>query len=95
MPPAPAPAPEAQVLGEVLNVHCSSPVLSPACPLPPSPLALDSSAPACHHLSQQLQLNYLGNYVPNGWTPEGGCGFCDLDRRTLPGGQVRRGARLG
>nr|XP_054103823.1 multifunctional procollagen lysine hydroxylase and glycosyltransferase LH3 isoform X1 [Callithrix jacchus] len=36
---------------------------------------------------QQLQLNYLGNYVPNGWTPEGGCGFCNRDRRTLPGGQ--------
>uniref|UniRef100_A0A2K6CTZ6 procollagen-lysine 5-dioxygenase n=1 Tax=Macaca nemestrina TaxID=9545 RepID=A0A2K6CTZ6_MACNE len=37
----------------------------------------------------KLQLNYLGNYVPNGWTPEGGCGFCNRDRRTLPGGQVR------
>ncbi|KAM9584167.1 multifunctional procollagen lysine hydroxylase and glycosyltransferase LH3 isoform 1-T1 [Trichechus inunguis] len=35
----------------------------------------------------KLQLNYLGNYVPNGWTPEGGCGFCNQDRRTLPGGQ--------
>ncbi|KAK2117258.1 Multifunctional procollagen lysine hydroxylase and glycosyltransferase LH3 [Saguinus oedipus] len=35
----------------------------------------------------KLQLNYLGNYVPNGWTPEGGCGFCNRDRRTLPGGQ--------
>ncbi|XP_063502378.1 multifunctional procollagen lysine hydroxylase and glycosyltransferase LH3 isoform X4 [Symphalangus syndactylus] len=35
----------------------------------------------------RLQLNYLGNYVPNGWTPEGGCGFCNQDRRTLPGGQ--------
>ncbi|XP_046523639.1 multifunctional procollagen lysine hydroxylase and glycosyltransferase LH3 isoform X3 [Equus quagga] len=35
----------------------------------------------------KLQLNYLGNYVPKGWTPEGGCGYCDLDRRTLPGGQ--------
>lgn len=33
----------------------------------------------------KLQLNYLGNYVPNGWTPEGGCGFCNRDRRTLPG----------
>lgn len=55
-------------------------------PLPPT---------ASHHLSQQLQLNYLGNYVPKGWTPEGGCGYCDLDRRTLPGGQVRRGARVG
>lgn len=35
----------------------------------------------------KLQLNYLGNYVPNGWTPQGGCGFCNLNRRTLPGGQ--------
>ncbi|PNJ85608.1 PLOD3 isoform 9, partial [Pongo abelii] len=35
----------------------------------------------------KLQLNYLGNYVPKGWTPEGGCGFCNQDRRTLPGGQ--------
>uniref|UniRef100_A0A452RMZ9 procollagen-lysine 5-dioxygenase n=1 Tax=Ursus americanus TaxID=9643 RepID=A0A452RMZ9_URSAM len=36
----------------------------------------------------KLQLNYLGNYVPNGWTPQGGCGFCGQDRRTLPGGQT-------
>lgn len=35
----------------------------------------------------KLQLNYLGNYVPNGWTPQGGCGFCNWNRRTLPGGQ--------
>ncbi|XP_054991042.1 multifunctional procollagen lysine hydroxylase and glycosyltransferase LH3 isoform X2 [Sorex araneus] len=35
----------------------------------------------------KLQLNYLGNYVPNGWTPEGGCGFCEQDRRPLPEGQ--------
>ncbi|XP_023102058.2 multifunctional procollagen lysine hydroxylase and glycosyltransferase LH3 isoform X2 [Felis catus] len=35
----------------------------------------------------KLQLNYLGNYVPNGWTPQGGCGFCGRDRRILPGGQ--------
>lgn len=35
----------------------------------------------------KLPLNYLGNYVPNGWTPQGGCGFCNRDRRTLPGGQ--------
>ncbi|KAH0626257.1 hypothetical protein JD844_001140 [Phrynosoma platyrhinos] len=25
----------------------------------------------------KLQLNYLGNYVPNAWTYEGGCGVCD------------------
>uniref|UniRef100_A0A452U734 Procollagen-lysine,2-oxoglutarate 5-dioxygenase 3 n=1 Tax=Ursus maritimus TaxID=29073 RepID=A0A452U734_URSMA len=43
----------------------------------------------------KLQLNYLGNYVPNGWGPQGGCGFCGQDRRTLPGGQVRRGAGVG
>lgn len=35
----------------------------------------------------KLQLNYLGNYVPNGWTPQGGCGFCNQTLRTLPGGQ--------
>ncbi|XP_021519759.1 multifunctional procollagen lysine hydroxylase and glycosyltransferase LH3 isoform X1 [Meriones unguiculatus] len=35
----------------------------------------------------KLQLSYLGNYVPNGWTPGGGCGFCDQTRRALPGGQ--------
>lgn len=73
----------------------------PSCPVPcPSsglsaPLLLDSFAPASHCLFQQLQLNYLGNYVPNGWTPQGGCGFCGRDRRILPGGQVRRGARVG
>ncbi|XP_074121037.1 multifunctional procollagen lysine hydroxylase and glycosyltransferase LH3 [Sminthopsis crassicaudata] len=31
----------------------------------------------------KLQLNYLGNYIPNGWSPEGGCGFCDRDRIDL------------
>lgn len=25
----------------------------------------------------KLQLNYLGNYIPNSWTYEGGCGVCD------------------
>ncbi|XP_069845338.1 multifunctional procollagen lysine hydroxylase and glycosyltransferase LH3 isoform X2 [Dipodomys merriami] len=35
----------------------------------------------------KLQLNYLGNYVPNGWTPQGGCGFCNQHRRTLEGSQ--------
>uniref|UniRef100_F6R0G9 procollagen-lysine 5-dioxygenase n=2 Tax=Ornithorhynchus anatinus TaxID=9258 RepID=F6R0G9_ORNAN len=33
----------------------------------------------------KLQLNYLGNYVPNAWTYEGGCGFCAQDRRNLTG----------
>nr|XP_060636076.1 multifunctional procollagen lysine hydroxylase and glycosyltransferase LH3 isoform X1 [Anolis sagrei ordinatus]XP_060636077.1 multifunctional procollagen lysine hydroxylase and glycosyltransferase LH3 isoform X1 [Anolis sagrei ordinatus] len=35
----------------------------------------------------KLQLNYLGNYVPNAWTYEGGCGTCDqglLDLSDLP-----------
>ncbi|XP_060750983.1 multifunctional procollagen lysine hydroxylase and glycosyltransferase LH3 [Tachysurus vachellii] len=27
----------------------------------------------------KLQLNYLGNYVPNAWTYERGCGVCDDD----------------
>uniref|UniRef100_A0A8C7IE80 procollagen-lysine 5-dioxygenase n=1 Tax=Oncorhynchus kisutch TaxID=8019 RepID=A0A8C7IE80_ONCKI len=27
----------------------------------------------------QLQLNYLGNYVPTAWTHETGCGICDDD----------------
>lgn len=30
-------------------------------------------------LSLQLQLNYLGNYVPTVWTYETGCGICDDD----------------
>lgn len=29
--------------------------------------------------SLQLQLNYLGNYVPTAWTYETGCGICDDD----------------
>lgn len=29
----------------------------------------------CVHV--QLQLNYLGNYVPTAWTFAGGCGICD------------------
>ncbi|XP_071656229.1 multifunctional procollagen lysine hydroxylase and glycosyltransferase LH3 isoform X2 [Patagioenas fasciata] len=33
----------------------------------------------------KLQLNYLGNYVPSGWSYEGGCGDCDLDLRPLEG----------
>lgn len=58
-----------------------------------SPMSLPSVPRHLHFshstLSQQLQLNYLGNYVPNGWTPQGGCGFCNQTLRTLPGGQVR------
>lgn len=33
----------------------------------------------------KLQLNYLGNYIPAGWTYEGGCGDCDRDLRPLEG----------
>lgn len=62
--------------------------------IPDPPMRLTALPHICPHtpatpISQQLQLNYLGNYVPNGWTPQGGCGFCNRDRRTLPGGQVR------
>ncbi|KAM3932213.1 procollagen-lysine,2-oxoglutarate 5-dioxygenase 2 isoform 2-T2 [Leptodactylus fuscus] len=27
----------------------------------------------------KIQLNYFGNYIPNVWTPETGCGTCDSD----------------
>ncbi|XP_053565984.1 procollagen-lysine,2-oxoglutarate 5-dioxygenase 2 isoform X2 [Bombina bombina] len=27
----------------------------------------------------KVQLNYFGNYIPNVWTPETGCGTCDLN----------------
>ncbi|CAH2247032.1 procollagen-lysine,2-oxoglutarate 5-dioxygenase 2 isoform X2 [Pelobates cultripes] len=27
----------------------------------------------------KIQLNYFGNYIPNVWTPETGCGTCNLD----------------
>ncbi|XP_073435216.1 procollagen-lysine,2-oxoglutarate 5-dioxygenase 2 isoform X1 [Dendrobates tinctorius] len=27
----------------------------------------------------KVQLNYFGNYIPNIWTPESGCGTCDMD----------------
>ncbi|XP_066455453.1 procollagen-lysine,2-oxoglutarate 5-dioxygenase 2 isoform X2 [Eleutherodactylus coqui] len=27
----------------------------------------------------KIQLNYFGNYIPNIWTPETGCGTCDMD----------------
>ncbi|XP_061492936.1 procollagen-lysine,2-oxoglutarate 5-dioxygenase 2 isoform X2 [Rhineura floridana] len=27
----------------------------------------------------KLNLNYFGNYIPNGWTRETGCGTCDTD----------------
>ncbi|XP_074898411.1 multifunctional procollagen lysine hydroxylase and glycosyltransferase LH3 isoform X2 [Buteo buteo] len=33
----------------------------------------------------KLQLNYLGNYIPSGWSYESGCGDCDLDLRPLEG----------
>ncbi|KAK9401183.1 PLOD2: Procollagen-lysine-2-oxoglutarate 5-dioxygenase 2 [Crotalus adamanteus] len=37
----------------------------------------------------KLNLNYFGNYIPNGWTRETGCGVCDsdlLEIATLPEG---------
>lgn len=33
----------------------------------------------------KLQLNYLGNYIPNRWTYEGGCGGCDEGLLDLSG----------
>ncbi|XP_044146142.1 procollagen-lysine,2-oxoglutarate 5-dioxygenase 2 isoform X2 [Bufo gargarizans] len=27
----------------------------------------------------KIQLNYFGNYIPNIWTPETGCGTCEMD----------------
>lgn len=33
----------------------------------------------------KLQLNYLGNYIPNRWTYEGGCGGCDQGLLDLSG----------
>uniref|UniRef100_A0A8B9N3J3 Procollagen-lysine,2-oxoglutarate 5-dioxygenase 3 n=1 Tax=Accipiter nisus TaxID=211598 RepID=A0A8B9N3J3_9AVES len=40
----------------------------------------------------KLQLNYLGNYIPSGWSYEGGCGDCDLDLRPLEGVPVWGGS---
>uniref|UniRef100_A0A672JKM5 Procollagen-lysine,2-oxoglutarate 5-dioxygenase 1 n=1 Tax=Salarias fasciatus TaxID=181472 RepID=A0A672JKM5_SALFA len=34
----------------------------------------------------KLQINYLGNYIPNIWTFEGGCSVCDENLQSLPGG---------
>lgn len=41
--------------------------------------------------SQQLQLNYLGNYIPRFWTFETGCTVCDEGLRSLKGIGVRPG----
>lgn len=38
---------------------------------------------------QQLQLNYLGNYIPRLWTFETGCTVCDEGLRSLKGIGVR------
>lgn len=38
---------------------------------------------------QQLQLNYLGNYIPRFWTFETGCTVCDEGLRSLKGIGVR------
>lgn len=37
----------------------------------------------------QLQLNYLGNYIPRFWTFETGCTVCDEGLRSLKGIGVR------
>lgn len=37
----------------------------------------------------QLQLNYLGNYIPRFWTFETGCVVCDEGLRSLKGIGVR------
>ncbi|XP_029437108.1 LOW QUALITY PROTEIN: multifunctional procollagen lysine hydroxylase and glycosyltransferase LH3-like [Rhinatrema bivittatum] len=37
------------------------------------PVVIHGNAPT------KLQLNYLGNYIPNAWTYEGGCEVCDED----------------
>lgn len=38
----------------------------------------------------QLQLNYLGNYIPRFWTFETGCVVCDEGLRSLKGIGVRQ-----
>lgn len=50
------------------------------------------SAPALR-LSRQLQLNYLGNYIPRFWTFETGCTVCEEGLRSLKGMEVRLPAR--
>ena len=40
-------------------------------------------------ISRQLQLNYLGNYIPRFWTFETGCAVCDEGLRSLKGIGVR------
>lgn len=61
-------------------------------PAPPPPnraggvsLSKEKGGPPIFHTPPQLQLNYLGNYIPSGWSYEGGCGDCDLDLRPLEG----------
>lgn len=51
--------------------------------------ALYGTAPVVLHGNgpTKLQLNSLGNYVPNGWSPEG-CGDCDRDVRPAWNGTV-------
>ena len=36
-----------------------------------------------HTFVFQLQINYLGNYIPNTWTFENGCTVCHEDLRPL------------
>lgn len=40
-------------------------------------------------LPVQMNLNYLGNYVPNAWNYEHGCSHCDDDVIDLSQLQVR------
>ncbi|XP_069070003.1 procollagen-lysine,2-oxoglutarate 5-dioxygenase 2 isoform X2 [Pleurodeles waltl] len=37
------------------------------------PVILRGSGPV------HIQLNYFGNYIPNAWTQEAGCGICEVD----------------
>lgn len=48
--------------------------------------------PVMHNVANcllQLQLNYLGNYIPQIWTFETGCTVCDEGLRSLTGFKVR------
>lgn len=41
------------------------------------------------NLPSQLQINYLGNYIPNAWTFETGCTVCHEELRPLTALKVR------
>lgn len=44
--------------------------------------------PNFYYMLLQLQINYLGNYIPNVWTFETGCTTCNKDVRPLSELQV-------